>query len=104
MIYTRVNRYDYDRWEKLGNSGCGYKEVLSYFLKHENMMIPELGEDKMYHTTNGELPVTYAPYQTPLADAFLEAGEEMGQRVFDYNGKTQVGFSHLQPTMRNGTR
>jgi len=104
MIYTRGNRYDYDRWEKLGNNGWGYKDVLPYFLKLENMMIPELGEDKMYHGTTGELPITYAPYRTPLADAFLKAGKEIGQRVVDYNGKTQVGFSYLQTTMRNGTR
>lgn len=104
MIYTTGNRHDYDRWEKLGNNGWGYKDVLPYFLKHENMMIPELGEDKIYHATTGELPITYAPYRTPLADAFLKAGKEMGQRVVDYNGKTQVGFSYLQATMRNGTR
>jgi choline dehydrogenase len=104
MIYTRGNRYDYDRWEKLGNTGWGYKDVLPYFLKHENMMVPELGEDKLYHATNGELPVSYAPYRTPLADAFLEAGKEMGQNFVDYNGKTQVGFSYLQATIRNGTR
>lgn len=104
MIYTRGNRHDYDRWEKLGNNGWGYKDVLPYFLKFENMTIPELGEDKMYHGTTGELPVTYVPYRTPLADAFLKAGKEIGQRVVDYNGKTQVGFSYLQATMRNGTR
>ncbi|GFG37716.1 hypothetical protein Cfor_11790 [Coptotermes formosanus] len=104
MIYTRGNRYDYDRWEKLGNNGWGFKDVLPYFLKHENMMIRELGEERLYHATNGEMPVTYAPYRTPLADAFLEAGKEMGQRVVDYNGKTQVDFSYLQATMRNGTR
>jgi len=104
MIYTRGNRHDYDRWEKLGNNGWGYKDVLPYYLKLENMMIPELGEDKLYHATTGELPVTYAPYRTPLADAFLKAGKEIGQRVVDYNGKTQVGFSYLQTTTRNGTR
>jgi choline dehydrogenase len=104
MMYVRGNRYDYDRWEKLGNNGWGYKDVLPYFLKHENMMVPELSKDKTYHATTGEMPVTYAPYRTPLADAFLKAGKEIGQRVVDYNGKTQVGFSYLQATMKNGTR
>jgi choline dehydrogenase len=103
MIYTRGNRYGYDRWEKLGNNGWGYKDVLPYFLKQENMIIQDLGEDKMYHDSTGELPITYAPYRTPLADAFVMAGKEIGQRVVDYKGKTQVGFSYLQATMRNGT-
>ncbi|XP_067015342.2 glucose dehydrogenase [FAD, quinone] [Anabrus simplex] len=34
----------------------------------------------------------------------MEAGREMGQNVVDYNGPTQVGFSYLQSTTKNGTR
>jgi choline dehydrogenase len=104
MIYTRGGKHDYNRWEKLGNPGWGYKDVLPYFLKLENMTIPELKKDDRYHSTRGELPISYAPYHTPLADAFLEAGKEMGHRIVDYNGETQVGFSYVQATMKNGTR
>lgn len=104
MIYTRGNRHDYNLWEKLGNPGWGSEDVLPYFLKLENMTIPDLRRDTKYHSTRGELPVSYAPYHTPLADAFLEAGRAMGYRTVDYNGETQVGFSYLQASMKNGTR
>jgi choline dehydrogenase len=104
MIYTRGSRHDYYRWEKLGNPGWGYKDVLPYFFKLENMTIPELRKDKRYHSTRGELPISYAPYHTPLANAFLEAAKEMGHMTVDYNGETQVGFSYLQATMQNGAR
>lgn len=104
MIYTRGNRRDYDHWEQLGNSGWGYKHVLPYFQEIENMTIPELAKDTRYHSTRGEVAISYAPYRTPLADAFVEGGMELGHRHVDYNGETQTGFSYLQTTTDNGTR
>ncbi|KAJ9586583.1 hypothetical protein L9F63_028375, partial [Diploptera punctata] len=104
MIYTRGNKHNYNRWEQMGNPGWGYKDVLPYFLKLENMSIPELRTDSIYHSTSGEVPVNYAPYRTPLADAFLEAGKELGYSVLDYNGETPIGFSYIQTNTRNGSR
>jgi choline dehydrogenase len=104
MASTRGNRRDYDRWEEMGNPGWGYKDVLPYFLKSESMTIPELAEDKKYHSTTGELSISYAPFRTPLADAIVQGGAELGYNVVDYNGETQTGFSYLQSTTKNGTR
>ena len=104
MISTRGNRRDYDRWEELGNPGWGYKDVLPYFLKSENMTIPELADNKKYHSTSGELSISYAPFRSPMADAFVQGGAELGYSVIDYNGETQTGFSYLQSTTKNGTR
>ena len=104
MIATRGNRRSYDHWESLGNPGWGYKDLLPHFLQIEDMRIPELVKDRKYHSTGGELAITRVPYHTPLAEAFVQGGKEMGYREVDYNGKYQTGFSLLQSTMTNGTR
>jgi choline dehydrogenase len=104
MIYTRGHRRDYDHWEELGNSGWGYRNMLPYFMEIENMTISELAKDTRYHSTRGEVAISYAPYRTRLADAFVEAGRELGHMTVDYNGETQTGFSYLQTTTMNGTR
>ena len=61
MVATRGNRRNYDRWEEMGNPGWGYKDVLPYFLKSENMTIPELADNTEYHSTSGEQSIAYAP-------------------------------------------
>jgi choline dehydrogenase len=104
MLNTRGYRRNYDRWEEMGNPGWGYKNVLPYFLKIENMTIPELAANTKYHSTSGELSITYAPYRSPIADAFVQAGAELGYSVIDYNGETETGFSYIQTTTKNGTR
>ena len=59
------------------NPGWGYKAVLPYFIKSESMTIPELADNKKYHSKRGELSISYAPYRSPMADAFVEAGAEL---------------------------
>ncbi|GFG37712.1 hypothetical protein Cfor_11788 [Coptotermes formosanus] len=104
MASTRGNRRNYDHWRDLGNPGWGYDDVLPYFLKSEKITIPELANDTKYHSTSGELTVSYAPYRTQLADAFVQGGSELGYNIIDYNGATQIGFSYLQSTTKPGTR
>jgi len=48
--------------------------------------------------------VSEAPYNTPLAEAFISAGQEMGYDVNDINGQRQTGFMIPQGTIRNGSR
>jgi choline dehydrogenase-like flavoprotein len=103
MVYTRGNRRDYDLWEELGNIGWGYKNILPYFLKSEDIGIPEL-MNSPFHSTGGYLNVQEAPWRTPLAPAFLEAGREMGYEIRDPSSEFQCGFSYVQATIRNGTR
>ncbi|PSN57423.1 Glucose dehydrogenase [FAD, quinone] [Blattella germanica] len=103
MVYTRGNKKDYDLWEELGNKGWSYDQILPYFLKSEDIGIPEL-MNSPYHSTGGYLNVQHATYKTPLADGFLEAGRELGHRVGDPSAESQLGFSQVQATLRNGTR
>ncbi|XP_071561894.1 glucose dehydrogenase [FAD, quinone]-like [Temnothorax nylanderi] len=104
MIATRGGAEDYDRWAEMGNEGWAYNDVLKYFKKLETIDIPELKSDILYHGTDGPVHITHPSFHTPLAEAFLEAGKELGYPLVDYNGKNEIGFSYLQTTIMNGTR
>lgn len=104
MIFTRGNRRDYDAWEAAGNTGWGYKDTLHYFMKSEDIAIPDMMSDKKYHHRGGYLTISHPPFRSPLASAFVKGGVEMGYNDLDYNGDEQAGFSFHQVTMRNGSR
>lgn len=103
MIYTRGNRRDYDKWEQLGNEGWGWKDVFPYFKKIEKFTIAEY-QDPLYHNTEGPIDVSYVPFSTEVAKAWVKACQEAGHKLTDYNGATQTGTSLFQVNMRNGTR
>ncbi|KAJ8885273.1 hypothetical protein PR048_011470 [Dryococelus australis] len=103
MIYVRGNRYDYDEWAKLGNSGWSYDDILQYFKKSEDNRNPYLAKTP-YHSKGGYLTVQEAPWRTPLSLAFIEGGTQMGYENRDCNGKFQTGFMVAQGTIRRGSR
>ena len=102
MQYTRGSKYDYDEWEQNGCTGWSYKDVLPYFLKSEDIKIPEL-KDSPYHSSGGPLSVESGK-ATPLAELYMKAGRELGYNITDYNGADQEGFNYMQETTRNGVR
>ena len=102
MMHTRGNKEDYDKWEELGAKGWSYKDVLPYFKKMESFS--GFGVDPEYHGYDGPLKVGKTKFFTPLADAFVAAGKELGFREVDYNGESQTGFSLLQTTINEGSR
>ncbi|KAK7874200.1 hypothetical protein R5R35_006245 [Gryllus longicercus] len=103
MLYVRGNRRDYDAWEAQGNPGWGAKHALYYFKKSEDNRNPYLARSPL-HGTGGYLTVQEAPWHTPLAAAFVQAGQEMGYDVRDINGERQTGFMIAQGTTRRGSR
>lgn len=104
MIATRGNKWDYDNWARMGNRGWSYDEVLKYFKRLENMMIPEYRHDTVYHGTEGPVNINYARFNTTVARTFVEAGQELGYPLLDYNGERQMGVSLLQSTTNRGAR
>ncbi|XP_029168311.1 LOW QUALITY PROTEIN: glucose dehydrogenase [FAD, quinone]-like [Nylanderia fulva] len=103
MLYIRGNWRDYDIWEQQGCTGWGSRDVLSYFKKSEDNKNPYLIRTP-YHASGGHLTVQEAPWHTPLAAAFVQAGQEMGYENRDINGKYQTGFMIAQGTIRRGSR
>ncbi|PSN46809.1 Glucose dehydrogenase [FAD, quinone] [Blattella germanica] len=104
MMYNRGNKHNYNEWEEMGNPGWGWKDVLPLFMKIENMTIPDLAQDTEYHSTTGEMPISYSPFKTPLVESFLQAGNEMGFNTIDVNSESQNGFGYVQSTTFNGSR
>lgn len=100
MMYVRGLPSDYDNWAAMGATGWSWKDVLPYFRKAENCNIDGLSN---LHATGGLLQVS-RPAMTPLAHAFVEAGQQAGLRlVQDYNnGQDSTGVSFPQYTMTPG--
>lgn len=103
MLYVRGNKKDYDHWETLGNVGWNAEEALYYFKKSEDNRNPHLARTP-YHSIGGYLTIQEAPWHTPLAATFIQAGIEMGYANRDCNGEFQSGFMIPQGTIRRGAR
>ena len=54
MLYFRGNPEDFNEWEKLGNSGWGWKDVLPFFKKAERFAGPNSNDS---YGTKGRLDV-----------------------------------------------
>jgi len=103
MLYVRGNPADYDGWEKLGNPGWGYDQVLPYFRKLENY-----GKDDKYHSSKGPLSVSnYTSdensqgVKTLLFGGFGEVGVPFNS---DVSGGDQIGIGQVPGTLHKGTR
>ena len=101
MCYTRGHASDYDAWEKLGNPGWSYREVLPYFKRSQNQ---ERGASE-YHGAGG--PLNVADIRTPnmLTHTFIQAGVQSGiPHNEDFNGAEQEGVGLFQLTQKDGRR
>ncbi|XP_063368696.1 glucose dehydrogenase [FAD, quinone]-like [Cydia amplana] len=103
MIYTRGRPEEWDRIAADGNVGWSYNEVLEYYKKSERSNLRGL-EDSPYRGTKGEMNVEFTQFRTPLIEAFLEAGRQLGHPTVDYNSPEQLGFGYVQSTTLNGKR
>ena len=102
LQYARGSKYDYNKWEANGCTGWSYKDVLPYFLKSEDIQIDELKSSK-YHHSGGPIAVSNG-IETKLGKLVLEAGQEAGYDVIDYNGAVEDGIGYAQLNTRKGVR
>lgn len=103
LIYIRAHPRDYDEWEKMGNPGWSYRDVLPYFIKSEKNENPEL-VDERYHGFEGYLYVGRLPYQDRNTLALVQAYQELGLPLIDQNTERMIGTMLLQHTARDGQR
>ncbi len=101
MVYIRGNPEDYNDWEKAGNPGWSWKDLLPIFKTLEGN---ERGSNE-YHGNLGELNVADIRSANPLSNVFIEAGKECGIPTNeDFNGDSQNGVGFYQVTQKNGMR
>ncbi len=101
MCYIRGNKNDYDLWEKLGNKGWSYADVLPVYKDLENNQ----RFSNTYHGTEGELMVSDRRYTNALSSAFVKAGQEAGIAYNDdFNGACQDGVGFYQTTTGKAKR
>lgn len=105
MVYVRGNAKDYDHWSQdYGLPGWSFKDVLPYFKKSEDYTPPIIPGNEDYHSKGGDLTVSNQTWRSPLTDAFIEAGQQMGYGETDQNGVNQTGFAYVVNTIRKGAR
>lgn len=101
MIYMRGNRGDYDRWQREGNDGWSYQDVLPYFIRAENNQ----NFSDRYHGRAGPLTVSSHQPDNPLVSRYFSACREAGLDFNpDFNGENQEGCGPMQATIANGRR
>ena len=102
MVYMRGHPLDYDTWAKEpGLEAWGSANCLPYFKAGE---ASDRGASD-WRGDSGPLGVTLGAYDSPLFDAFLEAGEQAGQgRSDDLNGYQSEGVARFDATKRDGRR
>ncbi|KAK5638245.1 hypothetical protein RI129_012540 [Pyrocoelia pectoralis] len=99
--YARGNELDYDKWSE-ENPGWSYQDVLPYFIKSENSHIDD--GDEGYHGYGGYLNVEHHVPTSKKVYTFLQANEELGKPIIDYNGYNQLGASRSQFNTIHGRR
>ncbi|NRR30248.1 choline dehydrogenase [Oxalobacteraceae bacterium] len=101
MCYMRGHPNDYDEWEKLGNPGWSFRDVLPYFKRSQNQ---ERGPSAL-HGVGGPLNVADQRHPNLLSKTFIQAGIQAGLPFNDdFNGVEQEGVGLFQLTQKNGRR
>lgn len=93
MVWIRGQPADWDQIESLGNPGWSWKDISSYFRRLEDHALGDNG----VRGVGGPIKITDNPNKTPLHEAFLRAGTQMGLRKKeDQNELDQEGIGYLQ--------
>jgi choline dehydrogenase len=96
MMYFRGHPEDYNEWERLGATGWGWDQIGAAFEAIENKE-PSGGDKPLRISTN--------PNKTPLTEAYIAAGREMGlAQVPDLNHADQEGVGYAPWTVGRGRR
>ncbi len=99
--YIRGQIQDYDGWQRLGNTGWGWYDLLPYFGKLERRE----NADGTYDSESGMLSVSYPRYVHPIARAFIQAAVAAGlPQCSDLAGNSPAGVGLMPYSVKRGVR
>lgn len=101
MMYIRGHPWDYDRWERAGNAGWSYEDLLPYFTRSEDFE----GGESAFHGVDGPMAVTRPASAIDASTALVAAAEEVGFAYNDdFNAGRQAGVGPLHLTAAGDQR
>ena len=102
MIFQRGNPLDLEKWaSNPGLESWGYAQCLPYFKRMETCLA---GTDA-WRGGSGPLILERGPADTPLFDAWFDAGRQAGfPPTSDVNGYRQEGFGMFDRNIHKGRR
>ncbi|MDG2406594.1 MAG: GMC family oxidoreductase N-terminal domain-containing protein, partial [Paracoccaceae bacterium] len=103
LLYVRGQPLDFNHWQKLGNAGWGWEDVLPYFKRSETWK----GYPINLEMRGGDGPLSVSPtsLKRDVVDKWISAAMAAGYReTQDYNGVNQEGVGYFQLTTNKGKR
>jgi choline dehydrogenase len=102
MVWYRGLERDYDRWEREGATGWGFKDVLPMYKAQEDWE----GGANEWRGVGGPVHIRTPHDPHPTAPAFLAAAKQMGfPAVDDANGPMRAGAGYINMNIAaDGTR
>ncbi|KAJ8081123.1 hypothetical protein PM082_017964 [Marasmius tenuissimus] len=102
LAFVRPVSEELDAFEKLGNSGWNWDNLLGYMKKSEHLCVPQLSPeekktlavdpDPAFHGTDGPIAVSFPPYVSPIHTQILDSLETLGlPRNNEINAGRNVG-------------
>ncbi len=99
MVHARGQAHDFDHWEKLGNKGWGYSEMLPYILKSEGKTEPQ---------PNGFVKTSKpAKVGFDISALFLKTAEKLGipqNSNFNHDHNENYGVGTFEQAIYQGQR
>lgn len=106
MMYLRGTRRDFDEWERLGNAGWGFGDVLPYFVKSENFTGGRR-RDAVPHGRGGPLTVSPLVSIDPAYSSIADGNRLLRLAELDDTNRfapPAVGYGPMDFTVRDGLR
>ena len=101
--YLRGMVGDYESWSAMGLKGWGWQDIERCFKALESYRYPHADASR---GREGPLEITESRYRSPVIEAILQAGEQLGlPRLADINTPRSEGIGFTQATVdRKGRR